>query len=184
MIGVCISYQVAASGFLTSDPVLSLGSGHVNTLSTMLAVLPFSLAPNVGFLSKFSMMGLGAIALSFLAIFKHGYNEYGLSGFTHIPTSTLYPSSFSEFSHWFGVSSFCFGISPMVFNVKESMANPLQMGRACNVALNLVCFAYIFFGDLTLLLLTPKGAEPITGDIIQSLPANSLPTLVVRISMV
>ena len=39
MIGVCISYQVAASGFLASDPALSLGA-TVNTALTAVVLLP------------------------------------------------------------------------------------------------------------------------------------------------
>ena len=42
---------------------------------------------------------------------------------------------------------------------------------------------YVVFGDGTLLLLTPDGASPITGDILQSLPATSLMASFVRLSM-
>ncbi|GMH63077.1 hypothetical protein TL16_g12919, partial [Triparma laevis f. inornata] len=182
MVGVCISYQVAAAGFLANDPLISFGTG-VNTVLTALVLLPISCVPDIGFLSKYSVMGLGAIVISFLVIFYHGYSEYGLSGFGDVPVSTLYPSSLTNLSHWYGVSCFCFGISPMTFNVKDSMAEPSSMNSACRVALLVVFLSYCIIGDGTLLLLTPDGAPGITGDILQSLPAASLMASFVRISM-
>ena len=57
------------------------------------------------------------------------------------------------------------------------------MDRACAKALTMVFVFYVVFGDGTLLLLTPDGAAPITGDILQSLPAASLMASFVRLSM-
>ncbi|GMI06916.1 hypothetical protein TrVE_jg13049 [Triparma verrucosa] len=182
MVGVCISYQVAAAGFLVNDPTLSFGTA-ANTVLTAVVLLPISCVPDIGFLSKYSVMGLGAIVISFLVIFYHGYTEYGLSGFGDVPVSTLYPDSLTNLSHWYGVSCFCFGISPMTFNVKDSMSEPSTMNSACRVALLVVFLSYCVIGDGTLLLLTPDGAPGITGDILQSLPAASLMASFVRISM-
>lgn len=52
MVGVCISYQVAAAGFLANDPLISFGTG-VNTVLTALVLLPISCVPDIGFLSKY-----------------------------------------------------------------------------------------------------------------------------------
>ncbi len=177
MLGVCISYQVAAATFISP----SLPDLPSPALATAALVGPISMVSSLAFLARTSLFGLSAIAMSFLLIFYHGLHEYGLSGLGHLSVGSLFPESWASFSHWFGVSSFCFGIAPVTFPMRDSMAQPALFTSAVRKALTLTLLFYVLIGDVTFVLYLP--GPPINGDIITSLPPLSPATSFVRLSM-
>jgi amino acid permease len=82
-------------------------------------------------------------------------------------------------SQWFGCSVFGFGIVPLTFNFRESMAEPSKLSMATMVALLLVAVMYIIIG-LTLLVLYPN----IDSDVLSELPNEGIIPVLTRLSMV
>ena len=197
LLGVCIAYQVAASSFMLSDPELdftgtALGEalgGNAGALFFPLAAL--CLFSDLASLSKFSAMGLVAIAFSFVVIVYHGLSLNGTSGFTTSTfsearggTLTLLPPSFSTFAVYYGTASFCFGITPVTFSMKSSMKDPTKMAAANRLALLCTYTFYAIVGTFVILLYSPPNAPALKGDILAALPPGSPLTLAVRASMI
>lgn len=82
-------------------------------------------------------------------------------------------------SQWFGCIVFGFGIVPLTFNFRESMAEPAKLSMTITVALLFVAMTYIVIG-LTLLTLYPE----ITSDVLSELPTEGLIPGLTRLSMV
>jgi amino acid permease len=193
MFGVCTSYQVAASTFITGDPfLLSLMSpvtslvgistvadiGRFTSFLSFIVLYPLCVSfGNVNLLSKFSAMGLGAIVVTFLVIliphiFTHGVTF--MNGANPLTIASLFPQSVSAVSQTFGIFSFSFGITPVIFSVKETMRAPSAFKKCATSALTLVFASYVVLGDGTALLLRPEGVdEPsLKGDVLSQLPSN------------
>jgi amino acid permease len=129
LVGVCISYQVAASSFMLSDPLLSFGSSASNSGLLFVPLLSLCLFSNIASLSKFSFLGLLSIAFSFVVITIHGVSENGFRGFSE-PTVPLLPPSLSTFAVYYGTASFCYGITPVTFPMKSSMCGSSERSGA------------------------------------------------------
>ena len=166
LVGVCISYQVAASSFMLSDPALSFGSSSSNSASLFPILLLLSLFSKIASLSKFSFLGLIAIAFSFIVIIYHGLNEFHFAGFT-TPTVSFFPASIGSLAVYYGTACFSFGITPVTFPIKSSMAEPRLMTKANRVALLLTFLFYTFVSLFVVMLYSPPGVEPLKGDILQ-----------------
>lgn len=82
-------------------------------------------------------------------------------------------------SQWFGCVVFGFGVVPLTFNFRESMANPAKLSKAAMMALLLVALAYMIIG-LGFLILYPN----IQSDILSELPTGSIVPTLSRLSMV
>mmetsp|Transcript_37966 Transcript_37966/g.66558 ORF Transcript_37966/g.66558 Transcript_37966/m.66558 type:complete len:468 (-) Transcript_37966:117-1520(-) len=177
--GILIAYAVAMQGFINDTP-LTTGSRRVDLLIPSAIVALLSCAPDIGFLSKFSGMGLLAVGLSFIVISWQGFEENGFSGFRGALELNLWPASLSTASSWFGVVVFGYGVVPFVFNFRDSMANPQQVGLALQIGLVLVYVGYIMMSNGIRVLFSPSHV--FDGDVLQAMPNNWI-SLIVRLLM-
>jgi hypothetical protein len=134
----------------------------------------------VGFLSKFSAFGIGAICFTFVIIFGYGFCDFMSSASVSFSVKdailgSLWPDSATGVANWFGVAAFSYGIVPITYNIQESMAEPQLMVRATDLALRLVYILYITIsnGVAILFTTTPHGFN---GDVMEHLPSNSIAT--------
>jgi amino acid permease len=173
-----IAYEVAMISFIDDLPITT-GSRKIDIIIPSVIVALLSCSPDVSFLSKFSIVGLLALALSFCVIVWQGLVENGLIGFQS--TLNLWPTDLTAASSWFGVVVFGYGIVPFILNFQESMSNPKQIGPAMKMGLILVFFAYIIISNGVRILFSPSHS--FDGDVLQALPKNSWIALIVRLLM-
>eukprot|EP00814_Leptocylindrus_danicus_P001144 CAMPEP_0116017000 /NCGR_PEP_ID=MMETSP0321-20121206/7799_1 /TAXON_ID=163516 /ORGANISM="Leptocylindrus danicus var. danicus, Strain B650" /LENGTH=523 /DNA_ID=CAMNT_0003487133 /DNA_START=36 /DNA_END=1607 /DNA_ORIENTATION=+ len=185
LVSIGIAYEDAILSFLESTP-LTTGSRILDSLWNIAIIASLSCLPNVGFLSKFSAFGLTAIFITFAEITAYGVHEYGTNGFQSIgdevSMGSLIPSSYSAIASWFGVAAFSFGLTPVVFNIQESMAEPSRMMEATTSGLSIASFVYILVGTGIAILYSP-GFPVFEGDALEHLPTDQIQATVVRISM-
>jgi amino acid permease len=175
--GVLVAYLAAMRDFLHDTP-FSLGNVWDCIISaTIMASL--SLVPNVGYLSKVSAAGLLVLVASFVVIAicgiqfaKQEHEE------TSTPALNLWPESLVGLSHWFGIVVLGYGIVPLTYNFRESMAEPHRLVEATAMALSGVAVLYVFIG-LGLYLLFPG----VQGEILHELGGGFVPVLT-RLAMV
>ena len=144
----------------------------------MVAIL--SCAEDISFLSKFSAIGLMALALSFGVISYVGVKENGWIDLTDILQLNLWPDSVSDASSWFGVVVFGYGVVPVIFNIKDSMSNPQLIGLSTKIGLAIAYFGYLFASSGIRILFS--RTHSFEGDVLQALP-NSPISLIVRLMM-
>jgi len=194
LIGVVTAYEDAAIGFLQQSSI-STKSLYLDALCTLVLIAPLSCVPDVGFLSKYSAMGLLTILASFLTIFAYGILQNGLfQGLFNITWYDLWPQSISECSHWFGIVVFSYGLVPVIYNIQESMTQPSRINTATEIALWLVFVVYVIISDGVAIIYSPSSSieyDPSTlirrhyfdGDVIQHLPVKGLLPEFIRLAM-
>jgi len=177
--GLLIAYEVAMMSFIADTP-FTTGSRKIDLLipSTLIALL--SCVKDIGFLSKFSGMGLFAVMLSFVVISWQGYQENGFSGYSNAFELNQWPESLSAASSWFGVVVFGYGVVPFVFNFRDSMAVPDQVTQALQIGLFLVYVGYVVISNGVAVLFSPSHI--FEGDVLQAMP-NTWISLMVRLLM-
>ncbi len=178
MVMLIIAYEVAMISFIDDMPTIT-GSRKIDIIIPSVIVALLSCSPDVSFLSKFSVVGLLALALSFIVIVWQGLIENGLTGFQS--TLNLWPRNVTDASSWFGVAVFGYGIAPFILNFHESMKAPKQVGLAMKIGLILVYFGYIIISSGVRILFSPSHS--FDGDVLQALPTNSWLALLVRLLM-
>jgi len=178
MVMLIIAYEVAMISFIDDMPITT-GSRKIDIIIPSVIVALLSCSPDVSFLSKFSIIGLLALALSFIVIVWQGLVENGLAGFQS--TMNLWPKNLTDASSWFGVVVFGYGIVPFILNFHESMKTPKHIGLAMKMGLILVFFAYIVISSGVRILFSPSHS--FDGDVLQALPTNSWLALIVRLLM-
>ena len=173
-----IAYEVAMTSFIDDIPITT-GSRKIDIIIPSVIVALLSCSPDVSFLSKFSIVGLLALALSFSVIVYHGLVENGLTGLQS--TLNLWPSDLTDACSWFGIVVFGYGIVPFILNFQEAMTTPKHIGPAMKMGLILVYFAYIIISSGIRILFSPSHS--FDGDVLQALPTNSWIALIVRLLM-
>ena len=175
----------ASLSFIESTPFTS-GSRLLDSLWNVVIIAYLSCLPDVGFLAKFSAFGLSAICLTFLMITYYGLNQYGLSGFI-LPSLSewsrqLFPNHVTDITSLFGIIAFSFGLTPIVFNIQESMREPSRMLEATKKGLSLASVVYAIVGVYVAILFSP-GESLFNGDALQRLPSDKIYAIVIRIAM-
>jgi len=205
-IGVVVAFVDATRGFLRDTPVTT-GSEILDAIAIAMIIGPMSAVPDVGYLSRFSAMGLMVLFASFLVIavygaflwkddddlIGHDHENDDISAMMTMTTTThddILSSSSSTtlnwfpqngiqgISQWFGCVVFGYGIAPLTYNFRESMAEPTHMVRASTAALLVVAGSYVILG-VGLYYLFPD----IDGDVLHTLPAEGWFPIVIRLSM-
>mgnify|MGYP000147126427 FL=1 len=152
------------SGALIADP----GIGMVWTIGILVPLCCYS--KDMGFLSKFSAAGLFAIIISFVMIIFYGLTALSEPTYTPLVIGDLYPSNFTNASHFFGIATFCYGIPPLTFMLRDSLAPSLRETHflpAIRTSVRNVFWAYICLGVSVACLFHGVGVQ---GDIIKNLP--------------
>jgi proton-coupled amino acid transporter len=176
LLGIIVAYQDAIRSFLQDTPCTT-HSDIVDAILIALMMAPLSIVPDVGYLSRISATGLGVLGFSFLVIAGYGIAQYDGT----LPSSLHWfpQDGLTGASHWFGCTVFGFGVVPLTFNFRESMAEPSRMVGATTLALLGVALAYIIAG-VGLLTLYPN----IEGDVLHELPQVGILPIITRLAMV
>lgn len=207
LLGIIVSYIDAIRSFLQGTP-FTTHSDILDAVVVAVLIAPLSVVPDLGYLTKTSAAGeslesfvvllcrysqarKGPITHSFNILIQ-GLSVLGITlavvafyGFyqeADRPTSKInwFPTEGpAGASQWFGCIVFGFGIVPLTFNFRESMAEPAKLSMATLLALMLVAFTYIIIG-LTLLVLYPN----IESDVLSELPKEGIIPVLTRLSMV
>lgn len=82
-------------------------------------------------------------------------------------------------SKWFGCIVFSFGIVPLTFNFRESMAEPEKLPRTAMISMSLVGVCYTIIG-LSFLYLFPN----IENDLLAEIPSTGLLATTTRLAMI
>jgi amino acid permease len=159
---------------------ISTGYSRWDKLLPAIVVAVLSCAKDISFLSKFSATGLIALALSFGVISGEGIKENGWVDFKELSTLNLWPESLSAASSWFGVVVFGYGVVPVIFNVRESMAEPQFISISTSIGLGIAYVGYLFASNGIRILFSKFSFD---GDVLQVLPPNSAIALSVRLMM-
>jgi len=163
---------------------LSTGSYPIDLTIIASIVILLTSVPDLRSVYAFSALGLLAIIIAFIVIFDYGIKQYGLIGFTELDwTAHLWPKDISAVSNWFGTVVFSYGISPLVFNIQESMTEPNQMMTATNIALVSVSVVYVIIGNGVAILYMPGNSYGFTGEILDHLPQSLWVSTFVRLAM-
>jgi amino acid permease len=187
LMGVLVTYVNAMRSFLRDTP-LTTGSTGMDCCILIAIMGPLSIVPHMGYLAAASGVGLLVLAWTFCVV-----AGYGIMGhINHQDTADESASTFSSFnllphhglwgiSHWFGCVVFSFGVAPLTYNYRSSMADPSQMVPATWLALMGVAVAYIAVAVLFLVLF-----PELDSDILQELPktGNNILPILTRVSMV
>eukprot|EP00804_Cyclotella_cryptica_P015056 CCRYP_000631-RA/>CCRYP_000631-RA protein AED:0.06 eAED:0.06 QI:187/1/1/1/0/0/3/610/412 len=179
-VGLLIAYQVAIFSFIDGI-IRGTGCRVYYKVFPSLVVVLLSCARDISFLSKFSVVGLLALALSFGVISWEGLKENGLSGFSDIMDVNFWPESLSAASSWFGVVVFGYGVVPFIFTFKDSMAKPSCIGVSTKIGLTIAYAFYLFASNGIRILFL--HAHSFDGDVLQALPDSPI-SLVVRLLMI
>jgi amino acid permease len=196
-LGVVVAFVDATRGFLRDTPVTT-GSDVVDAVAIALIIGPMSAVPDIGYLSKASAAGLGVLLFAFTVIAAYGllFDYHDPSENTIVATTAAasydganggdntmvwnwFPENGLEgVSTWFGCVVFGYGVAPLTFSFRESMAEPAHMVRASAMALIVVATSYVVVG-VGLYSLFPT----ISGDVLHMLPAEGWLPVVIRLSM-
>jgi amino acid permease len=179
LLGLVVAYESAMASFLGGTP-LTTGSGGLDLLVPNFVVVVLSCAPDVGRLGNFSGIGLMALAVSFVVISWQGFAENGCGGFRDAPSLGLRPASLAAASSWFGVAVFSYGVAPFVFNFRDSMGDPRDVGRAVRAGLLAVYVGYVAMSNGIRVLFSPSHV--FDGDVLRAMP-DSWISLSVRLLM-
>ena len=146
-----------------------------------IAVAALSCAKDISYLSKFSAVGLIALAFSFGFISCEGLKENGWVDFVDISQINLYPESLSSASSWFGVVVFGYGVVPVIFNIKYSMKKPELIGLSTKIGLGIAFVGYIFLSNGIRIIFSETFV--FEGDVLQALPDSNMISSAVRLLM-
>ena len=177
--GIVIAYEVAILSFAKGTP-FTTGSNLVDAMILTFLLVPLSIVDDMSNLSKLSRLGLVILAFAMLVIAGYGISGYDTTTILaeDSPFSLWPPTGLTGVSHWFGCVVFGFGIVPLTFNFRESMAEPEHLPLTALISMVLVAFVYIVTG-IIMLYLYPD----ITDDVLSEIPAGGLAT-VTRLAMI
>mmetsp|Transcript_25394 Transcript_25394/g.53523 ORF Transcript_25394/g.53523 Transcript_25394/m.53523 type:complete len:511 (-) Transcript_25394:193-1725(-) len=195
---ITIAFEVAILSFVEPTP-FNTGEKLLDGIILGLVLVPFCIVDDLSALSKLSRMGLIVLGLTMLVIAWYGLKghhdieyEYTTTGGTIGSGETdnynenkgspfnLFPLNGIEgVSKWFGCIVFSFGIVPLTFNFRESMAEPEKLPRTAMISMSLVGVCYIIIG-LSFLYLFPN----IENDLLAEIPSTGLLATTTRLAMI
>ena len=172
--GVLVAYLAAVEDFLSDTPfyrpvVVSVLAG--------LGMVLLSLVQDMGDLSRISALGLIVLASSCLLVALVGVQQSLLQHSSSIQQLNWWPVSHRGWSHWFGIVVIGYGVVPLTYNLRDSMAEPHRMVEATSLALSAVFAFYVMLG-LGLYYLFPN----VQGELLQQI-GNSLVPVLTRLAM-
>jgi amino acid permease len=174
LFGIITAYVAAVVTFLSDTP-FSLGRWMDATISAILFAI-IAMVPDMGHLSNNSAIGLSILAFTFLVIAGYGDMSHDHQAVSHLHG---WPQSLAGASQFFGICVYGYGIVPLTYNFRSSMAQPERMVPATMLAVLLVASAYIFVG-IGLYILYPD----LEGELLHELPHYGFLPVLTRLAMV
>ena len=190
-----IALEVAILSFMGATP-FTTGEKLLDGTILGLILVPFCIVDDMSALSKLSRLGL--IVLGFAMAVVAWYGIIGHHNIESVDESiggmdsddnnynertnpfNLFPLNGIEgVSKWFGCTVFSFGIVPLTFNFRESMAEPEKLPRTAMISMTIVGVCYTIIG-ISFLYLFPN----IENDLLAELPSTGLIATVTRIAMI
>jgi amino acid permease len=173
LLGIVVAYVAAVMSFMADTP-LSINA-TVDAILTGLAMTSLSLVPNLDYLTRASAIGLLVLLMAFVVITAYGVHDHfrpdepaadDQPATEDVPLK-IWPGSWANVSHWFGIVVFGYGIVPLTYNFHESMQEPHRLEEATSLAVGSVALLYVILG-VGLYYLFPQ----LESDILHQLPAD------------
>ena len=149
LLGVCISYQITFAEMIVDIPHNPFPS-YVLSIICGVLLYPLSIGKNVDSLAVVSLVGIGCLLLSVVAIIVFGIVMYGNDASTNgidFQVISLWPTSIASFTSYIGVATFCYGQASLIFPIEESMKTRSEIFSALKYGIIFIWFTYIFVGD-------------------------------------
>ena len=178
LMGVIVAYNDAIRTFLQDTP-FTTGHDAFDAIITAFLIAPLTVVKDMGFLSKTSAAGLSVLAFALLVIAGYGILGSSSSSDTASALQWFPRNGLAGVSNWFGCVVYGFGIVPLTFNFRDSMAEPSKYTPTCFYALLLVALIYIIVG-ISLLALYPD----IDADVLSAIPQLGILPTITRLAMV
>jgi amino acid permease len=190
-----IALEVAILSFMGATP-FTTGEKLLDGTILGLILVPFCIVDDMSALSKLSRLGLIVLGFTMAVVAWYGiighhdiesvdesigsgesddknYNE-NTSPFNLFPLNGI-----EGVSKWFGCVVFSFGVVPLTFNFRESMAEPEKLPQTAMISMTIVGVCYTIIG-ISFLYLFPN----IDDDLLAELPSTGLIATVTRIAMI
>jgi amino acid permease len=171
MFGIILAYEDAILGFIQETP-FKTDEPRLNATFMLFLIIPVLMLPDYESIAKVSALGTGLVCAVFGIIASIGILQNGFAGFYTISWDSLWPSSLSSLSRWFGITVFGYGVVPFTFSIQESMIHPSEFMNSCNKSLWIVFLAYCIMGNgLSMIFM-----QTIDSDVLSALPYGAIPT--------
>jgi len=197
LLSIAIAFEVAILSFAEATP-FTTGGKMLDGIILALILVPLCIVDDMSALSKLSRLGLIILGLTMAVVGWYGLAghhdiEYAYAGDTidggenYVDNYDANKSPFNLFplngiegvSKWFGCVVFSFGVVPLTFNFRESMAEPEKLPQTALISMLLVGVCYIIIG-VSFLYLFPN----VENDILAEIPSTGLLATGVRLAMI
>lgn len=189
-----IAFQVAILSFIGATP-FTTGKKLLDGTILGLLLVPFCIVDDMSALSKLSRLGLIILGLAMAVVALYGLLGNGENSSlyetigdresdaksyyeTQNPINLFPINGIEGVSKWFGCIVFSFGVVPLTFNFRESMAEPEKLPRTAMISMTIVAICYILIG-ISFLYLFPN----INADLLAEMPTSGIFATVTRLAM-
>ncbi|OEU17179.1 hypothetical protein FRACYDRAFT_184439, partial [Fragilariopsis cylindrus CCMP1102] len=166
---ICIAFEVAILTFAESTP-FTTGRKMIDAIILGFLLVPLCIVDDMSALSKLSRLGLIILGFSMLVI-----AFYGISGYENNNSNDIDVG----ISKWFGCVVFSFGVVPLTFNYRESMAEPEKLQKVAMISMSLVGVCYVIIG-VSFLYIFPN----IEQDLLSEIPSHGMLATTTRLAMI
>lgn len=188
-----IAFEVAILTFIQDTP-FTTGEKLLDGTILALVLVPFCIVDDMSGLSKLSRFGLIILGITMVVVAFYGIigrddiqwinetvegqSESSLdesaSPFTLLPRNGM-----QGVSKWFGCVVFSFGVVPLTFNFRESMAEPEKLPQTAMISMSFVGVFYTIIG-VCFLYLFPN----IENDLLAEIPSTGIVATTTRFAMI
>lgn len=184
-----IAFEVAILSFVKQTP-FTTGEKLFDGIILGLILVPFCIVDDMSALSKLSRLGLIILGITMAVIAGYGIigrHEAVAEAASDIKMVDENPNPFNLFpldgiqgvSKWFGCVVFSFGVVPLTFNFRESMAEPERLPRTAMFSMTIVGVFYVIVG-VSFLFLFPS----INDDLLAEIPSTGIIAMMTRMAMI
>mmetsp|Transcript_2367 Transcript_2367/g.4991 ORF Transcript_2367/g.4991 Transcript_2367/m.4991 type:complete len:492 (-) Transcript_2367:1361-2836(-) len=184
-----IALEVAILSFVGETP-FTTGEKLLDGAILALILVPFCIVDDMSALSKLSRFGLIILGATMIVVAGYGIigqpeavdgAESDAKNFNdNTSPFNLFPlDGIQGVSKWFGCVVFSFGVVPLTFNFRESMAEPEKLPQTAMISMTIVGVFYIIIG-VSFLYLFPN----IDDDLLAEIPSTGFIATMTRLAMI
>ena len=192
---ISIALEVAILSFVEATP-FTTGNKLFDGIILGLALVPLSIVDDMSALSSLSRLGLIVLGLTMAIVAGYGLighfetessddmivgrpGDSVTSNDEQNPFNLLPLNGIEGVSKWFGCIVFSFGVVPLTFNFRESMAEPEKLPQTAMISMTTVGLCYTIIG-ISFLYLFPN----IEDDLLAEIPSTGFIATVTRLAMI